>query len=518
MTVNAAWTSGYVGDVAYTLGFYPELAPSILNYACLVNGVEGLPLSRKLRYCELGCGRGYGTTLLAAANPDIEFVGIDFNPSHIAEARTLAKRAGIVNVAFFESSFRDAARSNDPRLIEFDIVALHGVYAWVEQVVREDVHEFIRAKLVSGGLAFVSYNTMPGWARMIPVQRLLIEAANRSGGDSLARVSKGADLLKQLIEKSSGFTTQDPVLKERLAKSIEQDKHYLAHEFLASGWKPLFVTETIAALADVKLSYVGSANIAENRPGLCVRKDLLDTVAAAPDVAMRELIKDFAVNKQFRRDVYVKGPQQLSPQEQERRLQGLTFALTSTGQEAPEKMRIPTGEVTANKYVVDAVWRCVIKGARTGAEILSEAAKTGAKPSYVWQLVEMLVHNGIISPGRGDAARVDGSASRRLNETVMELTLSADTHRFLASPVLGSAVRANFLDRIVAPLLVRNSQVDDIKIAGAAFDRVMESGQHLIQHGRPMAKNDENLREVARTVREFREVRLPRWRALAILD
>jgi hypothetical protein len=100
----------------------------------------------------------------------------------------------------------------------------------------------------------------------------------------------------------------------------------------------------------------------------------------------------------------------------------------------------------------------------------------------------------------------------------MELTLSADTHRFLASPVLGSAVRANFLDRIVAPLLVRNSQVDDIKIAGAAFDRVMESGQHLIQHGRPMAKNDENLREVARTVREFREVRLPRWRALAILD
>src|SRR5262249_53676291 len=88
--MTPAWMSGYTSDVAYTLGFYKELAPSFLNYVCVINGVEGIPVGDPLRYCELGCGRGYGTTLLAAANPDIEFVGIDFNPLHINEARAFA--------------------------------------------------------------------------------------------------------------------------------------------------------------------------------------------------------------------------------------------------------------------------------------------------------------------------------------------------------------------------------------------------------------------------------------------
>jgi hypothetical protein len=67
------------------LGFYLELAPTFLNFACLASSVEGPPLDHPLRYCELGCGRGYDTILLAAANPESEFVGIDSvhqSPSH----------------------------------------------------------------------------------------------------------------------------------------------------------------------------------------------------------------------------------------------------------------------------------------------------------------------------------------------------------------------------------------------------------------------------------------------------
>src|SRR5262245_43656508 len=126
--MTASWMSGYVGDVAYTLGFYRELSPTYLSLTCVMNGVDGPSPTKPLRYCELGCGRGYGTVLLAAANPNIEFVGIDFNPSHVAEARSLASRANIGNLTFFEMSFGDAARSTDPKLKDFDIVGIHGVY------------------------------------------------------------------------------------------------------------------------------------------------------------------------------------------------------------------------------------------------------------------------------------------------------------------------------------------------------------------------------------------------------
>src|SRR5262249_30823457 len=176
-TMIPAWTEGYMSDVSYTLGFYRELAPGFLRFACHVSGVEGPQLRPGLRYCELGCGRGYGTLLLAAANPRIEFVAIDFNPAHIAEAQALARRADVSNVTFHEMSFVDAARSTDPALASFDVVALHGIYTWVDRKVRDHIHDFVRAKLVPGGTAFVSYNALPGWAPMMPVQRIFQETA-----------------------------------------------------------------------------------------------------------------------------------------------------------------------------------------------------------------------------------------------------------------------------------------------------------------------------------------------------
>ena len=263
--MTPAWMSGYVSDIAYTLGFYRELAPSFLNYVCVINGVEGIPIGTPLRYCELGCGRGYGTTLLAAANPDIEFVGIDFNPLHINEARAFANRAGISNIAFIEISFGDAARSNDPLLAEFDIVALHGVFTWVSPKVRNDIIEFMRVRLVPGGLAYVSYNTLPGWAVLAPVQHILKEYAGHAAGDSLARIEKGIAVLKMLADKSSAYVARNPSVKARVEAFDNEDQRYLAHEFLNDNWQPIYITDALESLAEAKLTYVGSATIGENR-------------------------------------------------------------------------------------------------------------------------------------------------------------------------------------------------------------------------------------------------------------
>ena len=43
---------------------------------------------------ELGCGQGFSTNLLAAANPHIRFHATDFNPGHIVGAQSLAQAGG----------------------------------------------------------------------------------------------------------------------------------------------------------------------------------------------------------------------------------------------------------------------------------------------------------------------------------------------------------------------------------------------------------------------------------------
>jgi predicted O-methyltransferase YrrM len=90
--VMANWSAGYVVDVEYTHGFYQELTPSLLAFLVLLQGVQAPDLgSSSLAYCELGCGQGFSTNLLAAANPHIQFHATDFNPGHIVGAQSLAQ-------------------------------------------------------------------------------------------------------------------------------------------------------------------------------------------------------------------------------------------------------------------------------------------------------------------------------------------------------------------------------------------------------------------------------------------
>ncbi len=515
--MSANWTSGYVGDVSYTLGFYRELAPAFLNFCAVVNGVEGPLLNRPLRYCELGCGRGYGTTLLAAANPDYEFVGVDFNPSHIAEARSLAARANVSNVTFFETSFADAAKSSDRKLAEFDIVVLHGVYTWVERAVRSDICDFIRDKLLAGGLLYNSYNVLPGWATATPIQHLLMEVARRSSRDSIAALKEGYELLRVMNEKSSGFVTQNPGIKARIENMGKQDQSYLVHEFLNAGWEPLYVTDVMANFAEAKLTYIGSTALLENRVDLCVPRDLQPMVNAAPDVAMRELLKDYAINKQFRRDIYMKGPQLLPQQEQRQRFRDVVFSLSSMTNDVPEKFAFPVGELTPKREALMTLVDRLRDKPATGGDLIAAGEKVALREADVTLLMILLVQGGLAAPARPDFATVDRSGSDRLNETIMALAIAGDTHRYVCSPVQGSAFMAGFIDRLVAPLIAKSPKESDTAIARQAFERLEKAGRGFHRDGKTLEKTDENIQEIARAVKEFRELRLPRWRALAAI-
>jgi SAM-dependent methyltransferase len=515
--MTASWMSGYVADVSYTLGFYRELAPTFLNFACLMNGVEGPDLSRPLRYAELGCGRGYGTALLAAANPETEFLGIDFNPSHIAEARNLAARAKIPNVTFLEMSFADAAASDDPALSNFDIVALHGIYTWVERSVREDIHRFLHKKLQAGGLVYNSYNTLPGWATVGPIQQLVMEVARRSSRDSLTVIGETQELLKSLVKHSSAFIVQNPGVKVRVEAMEQQDRAYLAHEFLNSGWEPIYVTEALKNFGEAKLTYIGSASLAENRIDLCVPKDLQDLVRNAPDIGMRELLKDYAINKQFRRDLYVRGPQKLSANEQRRRISQTPFISLLSSKQAPEKVKIPLGEITINKEILDHVLETIGAGIATGGEIIATAPQKNLNERDIVTCILLLVNAGSISPAYPARPNDTGEAVRRINQTVMRMTAAADTHRFLASAATGSAISAHFLDRIIGLADFGPNGPSDVDLAAQAFDLLEVEGQSFRRDGKPILKTEAEIASIAESVKEFRQQRLPLWRSLGVI-
>ena len=164
----ATWNDGYVTETAYTSGFYREISPGWLAMAALLLGHRPPDLSRPFRWAELGSGHGFSASVFASAFPQAEFWGFDFNPAHVESARLTASRAGLSNVHFEEASFAELAARGDAALPEFDFVVGHGIYSWVSRENQRHILDFFRRRLRPGGLGYLGYNALPGWASMLP--------------------------------------------------------------------------------------------------------------------------------------------------------------------------------------------------------------------------------------------------------------------------------------------------------------------------------------------------------------
>jgi hypothetical protein len=72
----------------------------------------------------------------------------------------------------------------------FDFIVAHGVYSWVAAHERQTIRDLVRDHVVPGGLLYVSYNSLPGWAGEMPLRKLLVELAAGAGEDTTKRAAR----------------------------------------------------------------------------------------------------------------------------------------------------------------------------------------------------------------------------------------------------------------------------------------------------------------------------------------
>ena len=164
------WTSGYVADIGYTYGYYLELNPQRVKLAFLNAGLVAPEFGTA---CELGFGQGLSATMHAAASL-CSWHGTDFNPAQAGFAQELAATSG-ANAHLYDESFAEFAQRDMP---EFDYIGLHGIWSWISDENRAVIVDFIRKKLKVGGVLYISYNTLPGWAAFAPMRHLMTEPAH----------------------------------------------------------------------------------------------------------------------------------------------------------------------------------------------------------------------------------------------------------------------------------------------------------------------------------------------------
>ncbi|MCS6930894.1 MAG: class I SAM-dependent methyltransferase [Acetobacteraceae bacterium] len=300
------WSRGYVADEPYTVSYQAELAPAHLDLACRMMGAVWEP-APDMAICEIGCGRGYAALLLAAADPRRTVVGIDYNPAHIAEARAFAAEAGIGNAVLLDADLAELGEAEIARLPDFDLVYGHGIWTWVGDPVREGIIRLLRRKLKPGGILHLTYNALPGFARDLPLQRLIRSVASLLPGGSIPRVQEAIEVVRALADAGAVQLHDTPLLREVLKSADSLEPAYLAHEFLPEHWRPAFHADVAADMARAQLAFVGSATLFENVPELCMdpaQKAVAERIPAGP---VRELVKDICLTRPFRRDIFMRG-------------------------------------------------------------------------------------------------------------------------------------------------------------------------------------------------------------------
>lgn len=500
--MDSDWSQGYVTEVLYTEHFFRELSPAWLNYVAVLNGCQPRPLEPGFTYLELGCGLGQTVTLLAGAHPQGRFFGVDFNPAHIDWARRYAGAAGIGNIEFLERSFLDLTAQEVP---ECDFIVLHGVYAWVSAEVRAGIQRIIRERLKPGGLVYNSYNCLPGWAADGPLQKLVYETARHLPGDATQRTTAALKSVEELVGAKFAYFAAAPSAGKMAAKMAERNANYLAHEFLNEHWTPFYSSEVADEMANAKLTFAGSATLAENHLELLGGDDLQAKVKAQPSARLRQLFQDLAQNQRFRRDVFVRGHAQLARAAIARNMDSQVFGSARDLKSLNNMAKVARGEVKFDEQAFPAFKELLEQGAWSIADLRKEVAARKLANVDVERTMTLMAATGIVVPcaGAGRPAPIPADPRQiriplAVNRALVKRVADSLAPGQVVSTVAGNAIG---IDPVFAVILSLCSQ--PWKDKSELKERLLsEVKRRRIRFSKP-AKEDKPLDDAGRAAQFF---------------
>jgi SAM-dependent methyltransferase len=352
----------YGADIPYLRDFKPMLAPAWLDHVALVGGIDPPNRRDSFAWCDLGCGQGVTAAILAATHPGGSFQAIDAMEVHVDHGRRLAAAAAIANARFHAADFAAALELDLP---QFDYIVAHGVYSWIDRGSRRFLRQFIDRRLKPGGLVYLSYNALPGWARDLPFQRLVNEVGRKFPGDNAARFAAGAAIARALADAGVPALTESFILKELNERPEDYSPAYLVHEFMPAGWQPLWVTEVRTAMTAAGLAPVGSATLSENLDWMVLDEPARKTLASIADADARELVRDYFLDQRLRCDVFARDNRRIDPGERAERLLASTFALARPLCEIRYRTTTPAGPLHYDTPATRAIIAAVARGPDT---------------------------------------------------------------------------------------------------------------------------------------------------------
>jgi methyltransferase-like protein/ubiquinone/menaquinone biosynthesis C-methylase UbiE len=245
---------------------------------------------------ELGCASGGNLIPMAIKYPDSKFVGIDYSKVQIEAGKKQIQELGLKNILLKEMSITDITE----KLGQFDYIIAHGILSWVPKDVQDKIFEVSSKNLTKNGIAYISYNTFPGWNLIKSIREMMLYHTSRFESPS----EKAVEARRLLNFIKEGNVEKDGAYAKIIQKEIEnlQDSgdSYLIHDHLEENNEPFYFHNFMVKADKNNLQYLGDSFIPSmfigNMPDETV--EILKTIGN--DIVRTEQYMDFIRNRRFR--------------------------------------------------------------------------------------------------------------------------------------------------------------------------------------------------------------------------
>ena len=293
-------------ELGYKSMPFPYTTPATLEaYAALV-GISA-PNPKTARVLELGATYGGNIISQALFNLDATFVGIELSQEQVEKGNEVIANAGLTNVSLVQSDIA----SIGSEIGTFDYIIAHGVYSWVDDGVKDALLRLVDEHLAEDGIAYISYNTYPGWHTMDEVRQLMMFSnRDKTQFNHKEKVLHGktiGSIVGSQILKYDNLKERNSKFLGALRSVMQKDEYYVGHDHLEPNNDPVYFYQFNDHLEAHNLAYLCDADLTLSmvRSFDADIADTLDKLALNDHVAQEQYL-DFMLDTTFRKSIICK--------------------------------------------------------------------------------------------------------------------------------------------------------------------------------------------------------------------
>lgn len=247
-------------DFLYISKAFPNTNINILSAKARIYGLDSAPIDGA-RVLELGSSCGGNIIPQALYYPEATFTGIDLSPVQVQHGNELIQSMGLTNVTLMEKNIMDI----DDDFGTFDYIIVHGIWSWVPDMVKDKILSICNRNLSDRGIAYVSYNTYPGWKRLEQLRDIMLYSEKHAHHDSLkdrtAYTKNVLKLIAETMKMDERARTQSNYKINNINRVVQSNDYYVGHEYLETINDPVYISQFVARAEQQGCTYIGDESL-----------------------------------------------------------------------------------------------------------------------------------------------------------------------------------------------------------------------------------------------------------------